>query len=79
MLIRLQGSFLQTAQKLNHPFSHIDREKLVQAIELNYDKIGYIISAQETAKVKTSSNRNWKYWSRFVALRTFLIIISSLK
>jgi hypothetical protein len=50
MLVRLEQTFLETAHKLKNSFTAADKEKLAEAIELNYNKIMYIISAQEMAK-----------------------------
>lgn len=50
MLARLEQTFLEATQKLKNPFTPADKERLAEAIELNYDKIMSIISAQEIAK-----------------------------
>jgi glycyl-tRNA synthetase (class II) len=50
MLVRLDQAFLVTTQKLKNPFTAADKEKLAEDIELNYNKIMSIISAQELAK-----------------------------
>jgi hypothetical protein len=50
MLVRLEQTFLETTQKLNNHFTLADKEKLAEAIELNYDKIMYVVHAQEMAK-----------------------------
>jgi hypothetical protein len=50
MLARLEQTFLEATQKLKNPFTPADKERLAEAIELNYDKIMSIISAQEMAK-----------------------------
>ena len=50
MLVKLDQAFLETTQKLKSPFTPADREKLAEDIELNYNKIMSIISAQELAK-----------------------------
>lgn len=50
MLIRLEPTFIDTVRKLNQPFSDVDKEKLSELIELNYDKIRSVISAEEQTK-----------------------------
>ncbi|MDQ3839084.1 MAG: hypothetical protein M3297_07435 [Thermoproteota archaeon] len=50
MLVRIENSFVQLANKLGKPFSESDKEKLAQALELNYDKIRSVMSAQENTK-----------------------------
>ena len=50
MLIRLEPTFINTVKQLNQPFSEVDKEKLSELIELNYDKIRSVISAEEQAK-----------------------------
>ena len=50
MLLRIENSFVQLTNKLGKPFSEEDKEKLARSLELNYDKIRSVISAQETAK-----------------------------
>ena len=50
MLLRIENSFLQLANKLGKPFSEEDKEKLARSLELNYDKIRSVISTQEDAK-----------------------------
>src|SRR5919198_2853097 len=50
MLVRFEQAFLETAQKLKNPFTPADKEKLAEDIELNYDKIMSVVSAQEVAK-----------------------------
>jgi hypothetical protein len=50
MLLRIENSFLQLANKLGKPFSEEDKEKLARSLELNYDKIRSVMSAQENAK-----------------------------
>src|SRR2546430_17159621 len=47
MLLRIENSFLQLANKLGKPFSEEDREKLARSLELNYAKIRSAMSAQE--------------------------------
>ena len=53
MLIRLEQAFIDMTQKLNKPFSPVDKEKLAEAIELNYDKIRPVMSAQESVKERS--------------------------
>jgi hypothetical protein len=50
MLLRIENSFVQLSNKLGKPFSEEDKEKLARSLELNYDKIRSVISAQENAK-----------------------------
>jgi hypothetical protein len=50
MLARLEQTFLESSQKLKNPFTPADKERLAEAIELNYEKIMSVISAQEKAK-----------------------------
>ena len=50
MLLRIENSFLQLANKLGKPFSEEDKEKLARSLELNYDKIRSLISVQENTK-----------------------------
>jgi hypothetical protein len=50
MLLRIENSFLQSANKLGKPFSEEDKEKLARSLESNYDKIRSVMSAQENAK-----------------------------
>ena len=53
MLIRLEQSFIESAEKLNDRFSEQDREELSQAIETNYEKIRSIMLEQEKSKDKS--------------------------
>jgi hypothetical protein len=50
MLIRLEQSFIESAEKLNDRFSDQDREELSQTIEANYQKIRLIMLEQEKSK-----------------------------
>ena len=50
MIIRLEDSFIQLANKLNKPFLEGDKDNLARAIELNYNKIFSIISNLEKSK-----------------------------
>jgi hypothetical protein len=50
MLIRLEQSFIELAEKLNDRFSVQDREELSQTIEANYEKIRLIMLEQEKAR-----------------------------
>jgi hypothetical protein len=50
MLIRLEPSFIESAEKLNDRFSEQDREEISQAIEANYEKIRLIMLEQEKSK-----------------------------
>ena len=53
MLIRLEQSFTESAEKLNDSFSEQDREELSEAIEANYEKIRLIMLEQEKSKDKS--------------------------
>jgi hypothetical protein len=53
MLIRLEQSFVESAEKLNDRFSEQDREEISQAIEANYEKIRLIMLEQEKSKDKS--------------------------
>jgi hypothetical protein len=53
MLIWLEQSFVESAEKLNDRFSDQDREELSQAIEANYEKIRLIMQEQEKSKEKS--------------------------
>ena len=50
MLIWLEQSFIESAEKLNDKFSDQDREELSQMIEANYEKIRLIMQDQEKSK-----------------------------
>ena len=50
MLIWLEQSFFESAEKLNDKFSDQDREELSQMIEANYEKIRLIMQEQEESK-----------------------------
>lgn len=50
MLLRIENSFLQLANKLGKPFSEEDKEKLATSLELNYQNIRSVISTQENSK-----------------------------
>ena len=50
MLIRLEQSFIESAEKLNDKFSDQDREELSQTIGANYEKIRLIMLEQEKSK-----------------------------
>lgn len=50
MLLRIENSFLQLANKLGKPFSEEDKEKLATSLELNYYNIRSVISTQEDSK-----------------------------
>ena len=52
MLIRLEQSFVESAEKLNDRFSEQDMEELSQAIQANYEKIRLIMLEQEKSKAK---------------------------
>ena len=53
MLIRLEQSFTESAEKLNDRFSEQDREELSEAIEANYEKIRLIMLEREKSKDKS--------------------------
>jgi len=53
MLVRLEQSFIESAEKLNDRFSEQDREELSEAIEANYEKIRLIMLEQEKSKNKS--------------------------
>ena len=55
MLIRLEQSFIESAEKLKDRFSEQDREELSQAIEANYEKIRLIMLEQEKSKDKSKA------------------------
>jgi hypothetical protein len=55
MIIKLEHYFVESEEKLNHPFSEIDKMKLAEAIESNYQKIRSVILEQEQAKDKSKS------------------------
>src|SRR5215210_3009542 len=50
MIIRMEDSFIQLANKLNKPFLEGDKDKLARAIEQSYNKIFSIISNLEKSK-----------------------------
>ena len=50
MLLRIENSFLQLANKLGKPFSEEDKERLATSLELNYHNIRSVISTQENSK-----------------------------
>ena len=52
MLIRLEQSFVESAEKLNDRFSEQDMEELSHAIQANYEKIRLIMLEQEKSKAK---------------------------
>ena len=53
MLIRLEPSFTESAEKLNDRFSEQDRAELSEAITANYQKIRLIMLEQEKSKDKS--------------------------
>jgi hypothetical protein len=53
MLIRLEQSFIESAEKLNERFSEQDRVDLSQVMEANYEKIRLIMLEQEKSKDKS--------------------------
>src|ERR687883_1806909 len=73
MLVKLDQPFLETTQKLKNPFTPADKEKLAEDIELNYDKIMSVISAQETAKENSKPTiiELGNIGSRFFALNIY--------
>jgi hypothetical protein len=52
MLIKLEHAFIESEEKLNHPFSEIYKTKLSEAIESNSERIRSVILAQEQAGEK---------------------------
>ena len=67
MIISIEESFIQLANKLNKPFLDIDKERLARAIELSYNKIFSVISNLEKSKDSKSTvieldNVNDKYF-----------------
>ena len=54
MLIKLEHAFIESEEKLNHPFSVIDKTKLAEAIESNSEKIRTVMLAQE------QEGKKWK-------------------
>ena len=73
MLIRLEHIFLDMTQKLNKPFSLADKEKLAEAVELNYNKIRSVMSAQEMVKERSKPTviELGNIGSRFFALNIY--------
>jgi PBP1b-binding outer membrane lipoprotein LpoB len=73
MLVRLEQAFLETTQKLKSPFTPADNEKLAENIELNYNKIMSVISAQEIAKENSKPTiiELGNIGSRFFALNVY--------
>jgi hypothetical protein len=53
MLVRLEQSFIESAEKINDRFSEQDRQELSEAIEANYEKIRLIMLEQEKSKNKS--------------------------
>jgi hypothetical protein len=53
MLVRLEQSFIESAEKINDRFSEQDKEELSEAIEANYEKIRLIMLEQEKSKNKS--------------------------
>jgi hypothetical protein len=53
MIIKLEHYFVESEEKLNHPFSEIDKMKLAEAIESNYQKIRSVMLEQEQARNKS--------------------------
>ena len=53
MLVRLEQSFIESAEKINDRFSEQDRDELSEAIEANYEKIRLIMLEQEKSKNKS--------------------------
>ena len=73
MLVKLDQAFLETTQKLKSPFTPADKEKLAEDIELNYNKIMSVISAQELAKENSKPTiiELGNIGSRFFALNIY--------
>jgi|GEM_PF-812955 len=53
MIIRIENTFIELANKLHKPFSEVDKDRLAKALELNYDKIRSVISNQERSKERS--------------------------
>ena len=53
MLIRLEQSFIELAQKVHDRFSEQDRQELSQAIEANYEKVRLVMLEQEKSQDKS--------------------------
>jgi hypothetical protein len=53
MIIKLEHYFVESEEKLNHPFSETDKKKLAEAIESNYQKIRSVMLEQEQARNKS--------------------------
>ena len=68
MIIRMEDSFIQLANKLNKPFLEGDKDSLARAIEQSYNKIFSIISNLEKSKeskpiVVELGNINGRYFA----------------
>ena len=50
MLLRIENSFLQLANKLGKPFTEEDKDRLATSLELYYQNIRSVISIQENSK-----------------------------
>ena len=72
MLIRLELTFINTVKQLNQPFSEVDKEKLSELIELNYNKIRSVISAEEQDKEKSKQEREAQLQQQISSLQTQL-------
>jgi hypothetical protein len=53
MIIKLEHYFVESEEKLSHPFSELDKMKLAEAIESNYEKIRSVMLEQEQARNKS--------------------------
>ncbi|HZC20361.1 MAG TPA: hypothetical protein VE223_01835, partial [Nitrososphaeraceae archaeon] len=53
MIIKLEHYFVESEEKLSHPFSELDKMKLAEAIESNYEKIRSVMLELEQARNKS--------------------------
>ena len=56
MLIKLEHAFVESEEKLNHPFSEIYKTKLSEAIESNSERIRSVIFSSRTSRGKMETN-----------------------
>ena len=74
MLLRIENSFLQLANKFGKPFSEEDKEKLATSLELNYQNIRSVISTQENSKEQSKPTiiEFGKYWRKILRFEHLL-------
>ena len=61
MLLRIENSFLQLANKLGKPFSEEDKQKLATSLELNYQNIRSVILHKKIPKNNLNQQLlNWE-------------------